>query len=123
VLRGQPASWEIAPDYLGFALHQLLLNSLEAYRRRALPLPTQPVTLTIDYNASSILLNDAAGGISPHISDPFLPYLSEKGVHMKAGLGLLQARAAIEALDGALTLDPSQPKHGAAFLIQLPHTS
>lgn len=120
VFLGQPAPWEIAPSYLGLALHNLLVNSLEAYRRRSLPLPPQPVTLTIDYNLGTIRVSDAAGGISPHISDPFLPYVSEKGVQMTSGLGLLQARTAIQSMGGSLVLDPQQPNGGAAFLIQLP---
>jgi len=120
VFLGQPAPWEIAPGYLGLALHNLLVNSLEAYRRRSLPWPPQPVTLTIDYHLGTIRVSDSAGGIAPHIPDPFLPYVSEKGVQMTSGLGLLQARTAIQSMGGSLVLDPQQPNGGAAFLIQLP---
>lgn len=113
-----PRKWEVAPDYLRLALHNLLCNSLEAYARRGITPPEVPMHIQINYREGSVVLRDFAGGISPELPDPFLPYISEKGIQMTTGLGLLQARGAIEQQDGTLSLLEPQPSDGAAFLIK-----
>ena len=115
---GQKQMWEIAPDYLRFALQLLFANTKEAYERRKITTPSIPLTLTVDYEQHTITLRDWAGGISPNLSDPFQIYASEKGIHMQSGFGLHQARSAVEAMDGTLTLATTQPDDGAAFVLR-----
>jgi len=122
-LVGEPTPWEICPDFLQVALHNLVKNAVEAYGRTGLAMPAEPCIVTIDYAARTITVRDHAGGIDPSLENIFDPYVSSKGVSIgTSGLGLTNARAAVEAHGRACVLDPAapQPIDGAEFVIRLP---
>ena len=118
-LEGVPGQWTMEESYLRVALQNLLRNSSEAYQRRGLSPHDPPVHLVLRYEDKRILVRDWAGGISAGLPDPFVPYVSEKGVQENVGLGLPQAREAIELQDGTLTLVEPQPDGGTEFCIHL----
>ena len=111
-------SWSIDVGYARLALDNLVINSLEAYRRRGLEHPPIPVRLDVRYSDFEIVVSDRAGGLSGNLPDPFLPYVSEKGVHQGAGLGLSQARRAMDLQGGSLVPSAEQPARGAAFVMR-----
>ncbi len=118
---GPGHTWEISPGYLELAVGNLVANSLEAYARREITPPERPVLILLDHQTQTIRIEDRAGGISAELSDPFLPYVSEKGVAQSTGLGLFQAKRAMELQDGgSIVLAPDQPPGGAAFLLSIP---
>ncbi len=122
-LVGDPLPWEICPDFLQVALHNLLKNAVEAYGRSGRRVPAEPCRVTIDHPARTITVRDHAGGIDPHLDNIFDPYVSSKGVSIgTSGLGLTNARAAIEAHGKGCSLDLAvpQPPDGAEFVIRLP---
>ena len=122
-LVGDPIPWEICPAYLQIALHNLLKNAVEAYGRSGRQPPTEPCYVTIDYPARTITVRDTAGGIDQHFDNIFDPYVSSKGVSVgTSGLGLTNARAAVEAHGKGCSLDLAvpQPPDGAEFVIRLP---
>ena len=115
---GEPAAWKLFDSYLAIALENLIKNSLETYGRRHRAKPAFPVYITIDHTQRSIEVWDQAGGVSSDSRDIFLPYVSEKGIQLSTGLGLAQARKAVELQNGTLTLAERQPEDGAKFVIQ-----
>lgn len=116
---GRPHAWNLHRPYTLLALENLLKNSLEAYARRSLPRPEQPVRVLVDHQRHAIELSDQAGGVDPDLPDPFLPHVSSKGIHQGAGLGLCQAREALRLqADGALELTEQQPSGGACFVLR-----
>jgi len=122
-LVGDSIPWEICPDFVQVALHNLLKNAVEAYGRSGCPTPVEPCRVTIDYFARTITVRDFAGGIDPLLKNIFDPYVSSKGVAVgSSGLGLTNARAAIEVHGKGCSLDLAlpQPPDGAAFVIRLP---
>jgi signal transduction histidine kinase len=119
---GDPAQWEICPDFLQVALDNLFRNAAEAYGRSGRPMPAEPVGVTIDHAARTISVRDSAGGIAPTLENIFDPYVSSKGVSVgTSGLGLTNARVAIEAHGRGCSLDLAtpQPAAGAEFVIHL----
>lgn len=122
-LVGEPTPWEICPDFLQVALHNLVKNAVEAYGRSGRSMPAKPCLVTIDYAARTITVRDQAGGIDPSLENIFDPYVSSKGVSIgTSGLGLTNARTAIEAHGKGCALDLAvpQPVDGAEFVIRLP---
>lgn len=119
---GAPARWEFCPDYMRIALENMLRNTVEAYRRNRRELPAEPCRITVDYERRTITIRDWAGGIDPALGDVFAPYVSSKGVQTSTGLGLTQAREAIElqSSDFRLELAEPQPQHGTEFRIHIP---
>lgn len=118
---GPAHAWEIAPGYLELAVGNLVANSLEAYVRRDIAPPERPVTLLLDHHTQTIRIEDRAGGVSASLGDIFRPYVSEKPIRQSTGLGLYQARRAMELQDGgSIVLAPEQPPGGAAFLLTIP---
>jgi hypothetical protein len=118
---GPDLKWNTDMGYLGLALDNLLKNAREAFDRRRIPRPDRRIVIRIDVQNQSITVRDNAGGIDPSLRDRiFDPYISTKGIRQKTGLGLAQARMAIEnKLEGSLTLAQDQPRDGAAFVIRL----
>jgi signal transduction histidine kinase len=116
--------WEICPDFLQVALDNLFRNAVEAYGRSGRPIPAEPCRVTIDHAARTISVSDSAGGIDPKLRETiFDPYVSSKGVSLgTSGLGLTNARVAIEAQGRHCSLDLAdpQPPDGAEFIIRLP---
>jgi signal transduction histidine kinase len=122
-LVGEPTPWEICPDFLQVALHNLVKNAVESYGRTGLAVPAEPCVVTIDYAARTITVKDHAGGIDPSLENIFDPYVSSKGVSIgTSGLGLTNARAAVEAHGRGCVLELAarQPTDGAEFVIRLP---
>ena len=117
-----PAPWQLCPDYLHIALENLLRNTVEAYGRKHVELPTEPCRIAIDYDARSITIRDWAGGIDPNLGDVFEPYVSSKGIHSDTGLGLTQIRVALKAQDPrfSIALTEPQPTDGAEFRLRFP---
>jgi len=120
VVQGSPRRWEVVPGFLALALENLLKNSMEAHARRQIDRSALPVRVTIIFNQGRIEVRDTAGGIDPGLPDVFSPYISEKGIQQGSGLGLAQARSAVQLMDGHLTLAAQQPAGGAAFVIEVP---
>jgi hypothetical protein len=119
---GTPAPWEMWPDYVRIALENLLRNTVEAYGRHRLELPPEPCRITIDYETRTITVRDWAGGVNPALGDVFAPYVSSKGVRNNTGLGLTQAREALEVQSPKFRLELAepQPQGGAEFCIHIP---
>ena len=113
--------WDTDIDYLCLALDNLLKNAVEAFERRRIPLSERRIDIEIDLTARRITVTDNAGGVDPTVqSRIFEPYTSTKGIKQKTGLGLSQARMAIEdRLEGQLQLAVEQPPDGARFEIYL----
>ena len=113
--------WDTDIDYLCRALDNLLKNAVEAFERRRIPLSERRIDIEINLTARSITVTDNAGGVDPTVqSRIFEPYTSTKGIKQKTGLGLSQARMAIEdRLEGQLQLAVEQPPDGARFEIYL----
>ena len=113
--------WDTDIDYLCLALDNLLKNAVEAFERRRIPLSERRIDIEINLTARSITVTDNAGGVDPTVkSRIFEPYTSTKGIKQKTGLGLSQARMAIEdRLEGQLQLAVEQPPDGARFEIYL----
>ena len=113
--------WDTDIDYLCLALDNLLKNAVEAFERRRIPLSERRIDIEINLKARSITVTDNAGGVDPTVqSRIFEPYTSTKGIKQKTGLGLSQARMAIEdRLEGQLQLAVEQPPDGARFEIYL----
>jgi signal transduction histidine kinase len=118
-VEGKPQLWELARDYVALALDNLLRNAIEAYARRGLPVPEPPVEVCVRYGCGEIRVRDRAGGIDPKLGDIFLPYVSEKGIRQNAGLGLTQAREALDLVGGRLELAGVQPEGGAEFVMTM----
>ena len=114
---GVPEKWECCPNLVALVLRNLVKNSLEAYGRKGIVLPVHPVSFHIDYFGYLLYYRDYAGGIDTSIGDIFEPYRSSKGVYSNVGLGLPQARKAMEIQDFSLTLPPNQPDDGSLFLL------
>jgi hypothetical protein len=114
---GTPGPWELYPDYVRIALENLLRNTVEAYGRHHIELPPEPCRITIDYEARTLAVRDWAGGVDPELGDVFAPYVSSKG-----GLGLTQAREALEVQSPKFRLELAepQPQGGAEFCIHIP---
>ncbi len=121
---GAAVPWDICPDFLQVALDNLFKNAVEAYGRSGRPIPAEPSRVTIDHAARTIRVRDSAGGIDPKLLETiFDPYVSSKGVSLgTSGLGLTNARVAIEAHGRGCSLDLAapQPTDGAEFVIRLP---
>lgn len=119
---GEPEPWLLCPDYVRIALENLLRNTTEAYGRRHIEPPEQPCRITIDYRARTISVRDWAGGVDTSLGDVFEPYVSSKGVRTDTGLGLSQARIALDVQDPSfnIALSPEQPPQGAEFRLHFP---
>ena len=106
--------------YLALALDNLLKNAVEAFERKGTPPEERRIDLDVDPEARRIRVRDNAGGIDPLLrSRIFEPYVSSKGIRQQSGLGLSQARMAIEKMEGRLHLCAEQPGDGTCFEILL----
>ena len=115
---GTLTPWPVDVGYTRLTLDNLIVNALEAYRRRGVLPPSPPMRLSVGYADGTLRVTDFAGGLSGRLPDPFLPHVSEKGIHEGAGLGLSQARRAMVLQGGSLTLATSQPADGATFVLR-----
>jgi hypothetical protein len=119
---GPPSPWELCPGFVTIALENLLRNTAEAYGRTHRTPPSRPCAIRIDYPARALTIRDWAGGIDAKLGDVFEPYVSSKGVQANTGLGLTQAREALQVQSRSFTLeltDP-QPPDGAEFRLHFP---
>lgn len=117
---GERSHWECDPSYLGLAVNNLVKNAWEAYERQ--PAKTnRSVQIHLQLDQEVLMFEDKAGGIDPRIKERvFEPYVSTKGIQKETGLGLYQAKTAVETLmGGRLFLSESQPEEGARFEIHL----
>lgn len=114
-------TWKTDPDYLRLALYNLIQNALEAFQRRRMPLADRNIRISVHADSRTLIIEDNAGGIEPALKDHiFSPYVSSKGIKKETGLGLSNARRAVEIMGGTLDLAENQPKNGARFEIRLP---
>jgi len=108
--------WDIDPDYFALALYNLFKNSVEAFERRKISFSERKISFFA--GESSIIIEDNAGGVDTELGGRlFEPYVSSKGIRKETGLGLFQARQAINMLGGSLALSDKQPVGGARFEI------
>jgi len=114
---GKVKLWECCPNLVALVFKNLVKNSLEAYGRKGIDLPDIPVKFHIEYSRHTVFFRDFAGGIDPLLGDVFEPYRSSKGVYSNVGLGLPQAKKAMEIQDFSIELFPEQPENGALFLL------
>lgn len=121
---GSGRQWDTDMGYLCLAFDNLLKNAVEAFQRQRIEKTERQIQVVIDPDAQKITVTDNAGGIDPTIrSRIFEPYVSTKGIRLKTGLGLSNARMAIrDKLGGTLRLAPDQPAGGARFEIFLTQT-
>ncbi|WP_341325712.1 ATP-binding protein [Methylotuvimicrobium sp. KM2] len=118
-----PVEWEVDADYLRLALDNLIKNSQEAFERRQIDPAQRQLSITVQPSPDilEIQIQDNAGGIDPKYYDTlFEPYVSSKGVQKQTGLGLYNAKTAIESMEGSLELASQQPENGTLFIIRLP---
>ncbi len=117
---GTTTHWESDPSYLGLAFHNLMKNSIEAFERNRIRC-ARLIHIHLKLDQEILIFEDNAGGIpSPIIERLFEPYVSSKGIQKETGLGLYQARTAVETLiGGQLILSAKQPENGARFEIHL----
>ena len=117
---GEPCQWSSDLNYLTLALQNLIRNSIEAFERRMVPLAERRLTVDIFYPERRLTVEDNAGGIDPTLGERlFLPYTSSKPIKLNMGLGLYQAREAMELMQGYLILSEHQPAGGTRFEISL----
>lgn len=113
---------ELDSAYLRLALNNLLINAMEAYSRKNIPETERRVDVIIEKTDRFVLMHikDHAGGIEPSLRmDIFNKYVSSKGIKGKTGLGLYNAREAIERMNGTLEMASQQPESGSHFIITL----
>jgi len=119
----EDTSIELRTDvhYLRLAVENLIKNSLEAFQRNKISPEKRSIKISLLLDQMRIIFKDNAGGIDKDIKDHiFEPYISSKGIQKETGLGLYNARKAIEdLLGGKVYLSPEQPIDGAQFEIQL----
>ncbi|OQY11514.1 MAG: hypothetical protein B6I30_06605 [Desulfobacteraceae bacterium 4572_187] len=113
---GEPSEWTVWPEYTALVFENLLKNTVEAYHRRLMDIPGIPCEIRIFYNDGKIEYRDFAGGINL-AGDIFEPYRSSKGVVSDTGLGLTQAKKAMELQNYRIILANRQPENGALFII------
>jgi signal transduction histidine kinase len=78
------------------------------------------LTVDIFYPERRLTVEDNAGGIDPTLGERlFLPYTSSKPIKLNTGLGLYQAREAMELMQGYLILSEHQPAGGTRFELSL----
>jgi hypothetical protein len=120
---GVAGPWRLCPAWVEIALHNMIRNMVEAYGRSQRTLPPQPCRITVDYHARSITLRDWAGGVDPKLGDIFAPYVSSKGIKLNTGLGLTQARQALQLQSPRFSLELTnpQPPDGAEFRMLFPN--
>jgi len=113
--------WDSDPDYLRLAVYNLFKNSIEAFNRNNILESERKITIKIIPEKSILFIEDNAGGINPKLKNRiFQVYTSSKGTQRSTGLGLSQAKKAVEKmLEGKLFLSETQPKNGAKFEIHL----
>ncbi len=118
---GEEAEWQFCPEFLRLTLENLFRNSAEAYGRLKKQQPRNPCSITVDHEKRCITFRDRAGGIASNLGDVFEPYVSSKGVQTNSGLGLDQARRALEIQSPhfRLELTRPQPPDGAEFQLSL----
>ncbi|MGK5093682.1 sensor histidine kinase [Deltaproteobacteria bacterium TL4] len=118
---GSPVLWKSDLDYFLLAVGNLIKNSIEAFERKKIPKEQRLIKIELNMAQRHLILSDNAGGIDPTLKDRiFERYVSSKGIQKSTGLGLYQARTAIqELLKGKLILSEPQPLEGAQFEIQL----
>ena len=117
---GEPCQWLSDLNYLTLALQNLIRNSIEAFERRMVPLAERRLTVDIFYPERRLTVEDNAGGIDPTLGERlFLPYTSSKPIKLNTGLGLYQAREAMELMQGSLILSEHQPAGGTRFELSL----
>ncbi len=117
---GSPRKWNTDPDYFRLALYNLIKNTLESFQRHHIPLAQREIRISIQFDRCVLILEDNAGGVDPELRDLiFSPYVSSKGITQGTGLGLPNARRAIEKLGGTLDFPENQPKNGTRFEIGL----
>ncbi|GEM_PF-2923923 len=113
--------WKTDPDYLRLAVYNLIKNSTEAFQRRHIPLAERDIRISVLPDSHALIIEDNAGGIEPALKDHiFSPYVSSKGIKKETGLGLSNARRAVEIMGGTLEFPENQPENGAKFEIRLP---
>lgn len=117
---GPAQKWSTDPDYFRLAVYNLIRNSLEAFERRRIPLEQRQVSISLLLNKYALIMEDNAGGVDLMLKDRiFSPYVSSKGIKKETGLGLSNARKAIEKLGGSIDFPDNQPENGARFEIHL----
>ena len=108
--------WNTDPDYLRLAIYNLVQNALEAFQRRRVPLEQREIRITVLSDPPGMMIEDNAGGVDSDISEHmFSPYVSSKGIRRETGLGLPNARRAIEKLGGSLDFPDEQAENRARF--------
>lgn len=111
---------EVDESYFRLAVYNLLLNAIEAFERKKIPLAKRKIIIAFNADEKSIMIEDNAGGVLPELKNfIFSPYISSKGYKMKTGIGLTNARKAIENIEGRLEFPKDQPDNGARFEIYL----
>ncbi len=121
--RGPAQAIWLDEGYLQLALERLLDNSADAYERKQTPHDQRRVEIQVLTDCGQIRLQDQAGGIDPRMRDIFQPYVSSKGVRQSTGLGLSNARHAMQKNRGTLELAPRQPAGGTAFILTFNHAA
>ena len=116
ISKGESSEWIFWPEYTALVFENLMKNSVEAYGRNSIDIPEFPCEIRIFYQDKKIEYLDFAGGIDL-AGDIFEPYRSSKGVVSDAGLGLTQARKAMELQNYKINLAQSQPENGVLFII------
>ena len=117
---GSKKKWVTDPDYFRLAMYNLIKNSLEAFERRRIPLLKRQIRISVLFAQQTLTIEDNAGGVDSIMKDRiFSPYVSSKGIKKKTGLGLSNARMAIEKVNGTLDFPEKQPQDGARFKICL----
>ncbi len=117
LISGKNRPWDVCPGYVSLVFENLLKNSIEAYGRNDIALPEKPVEVTIYYEHMKIEYKDFAGGIDLSVGNIFEPYSSSKGVYTNNGLGLAQAKTAMEVQHYGIELGEEQPENGALFIL------
>lgn len=96
----------------------MVKNALEAFERKGIPLKQREIRISVLSDQYALIIEDNAGGVDPKFSDRiFSRYVSVKGIQKQTGLGLFNARKAIEKLEGRLDFPEKQPEHGTRFEI------
>ncbi len=119
-IKGEKAKVEIDKNYFVIAVHNLIKNSLEAYKRNQIEINDCPVEIEFDYQSLECRIRDEAGGIADEFKDNdklFEPYVSSKGTYQNVGLGLAQAKAAIDLQEGRIEYQSNE--QGTEFIISL----
>ena len=112
---GKETTWEIYPPMISLVFENLMKNTVESYGRRGITVPEQPCLISINYKEKVVSYGDYAGGVDPKLGDIFEPYRSSKGVYDNVGLGLPQARKAMEVQGFRIVLANHQLPGGTIF--------